>query len=600
MGILSIKNKDGEDINLLDNLRIYRQIAGKYKWYFVLAIVILIVSRAAMLFEKFIFKEIIDRGTEFVAGDIVKEVFISILITVAIIFVVSIIIRAAARWYLSSVERELDSKMVLDLKTRFFSHIVNLSKSFHDSHKTGSMISRLGRGAGGIERVNEFFLSAIGILVIDFILVGASIIYFDVNTAISIFIMSIVFVIYNFFIIRLQQPANIEANLAEDIEKGLVADVFTNIDSVKYFGKEKPINNKYYGLAETTRLKNLAHTKYYQLLDFGQTLILMIGTFVIMLLPLIKLVNGEMTVGTIAFIYTSYLNLIFPLYNFVGGVRSFYKGMADFDALFEYDKISNEIEDKSNAQNIDIKTGSVEFNDVKFSYGKRKIFDNLNFKIKPNEKIALVGHSGSGKTTLVKLLYRLYDANSGEILIDGKNIKEFKQESLRSELSIVPQEAILFDDTIYNNILFSNSRASRKEVMNAIKFAQLDEFIKNLPKKENTIVGERGVKLSGGEKQRVSIARAILANKKILVLDEATSSLDSKTEHQIQQDLHKLMQGRTTIIIAHRLSTIMSADKIVVMDKGKIVQVGKHSELIKKKGIYQELWNLQKGGYIGE
>jgi len=210
----------------------------------------------------------------------------------------------------------------------------------------------------------------------------------------------------------------------------------------------------------------------------------------------------------------------------------------------------------------------------------------------------LVGPSGSGKTTLVKLLYRFYDVDSGSILIDGRDIRDFKQESLRSELSIVPQECILFDDTIYNNLIFSNPKASRQNVFKAIKFAQLDKIINKFPKKENTIVGERGVKLSGGEKQRVSIARALLANKKVLVLDEATSSLDSKTEHDIQKDLPKLMRGRTSVIIAHRLSTIMNADMIIVVDKEKVVQKGKHSDLIKNKGMYRRLWNLQRGGYI--
>ena len=196
------------------------------------------------------------------------------------------------------------------------------------------------------------------------------------------------------------------------------------------------------------------------------------------------------------------------------------------------------------------------------------------------------------------MLYRLYDVNEGSILIDGKDIKDFRQESLRAEMSIVPQECMLFDDSIYNNIKFSKPHASHEEVLKAIKFAQLDRFVASLPLKENTIVGERGVKLSGGEKQRVSIARALLANKKILVLDEATSSLDSETEMQIQMALTKLMEGRTTIIIAHRLSTIMKADKIVVMHKGEIMQVGTHRDLIRKKGEYKKLWNLQRGGYI--
>jgi ABC-type multidrug transport system fused ATPase/permease subunit len=223
---------------------------------------------------------------------------------------------------------------------------------------------------------------------------------------------------------------------------------------------------------------------------------------------------------------------------------------------------------------------------------------DFNLKIKPNEKVALVGHSGCGKTTLVKLLNRFYDVDSGNILIDGKDIRDVKQESLRAETGIVPQECILFDDTIYNNIKFADQKASRKEVMDAIRFAQLDKIINNFPKRENTIVGERGVKLSGGEKQRVSIARAILANKKMLVLDEATSALDSQTEYEIQKSLQKLLESRTSIIIAHRLSTIMNADRIIVMKSGKIIQQGKHADLIREEGEYKKLWNLQKGGYI--
>jgi len=281
-------------------------------------------------------------------------------------------------------------------------------------------------------------------------------------------------------------------------------------------------------------------------------------------------------------------------------MRGFYRSLADFQDLFEYGKIENDIKDKPGVKDSEIRKGEIEFKNVSFHYGRKKAFslNNFSLKIKKNEKVALVGHSGCGKTSLIKLLYRLYDVNSGEILIDGKNIEDFKQESLRSELSIVPQECVLFDDTIFNNIKFSNPKASRKQVFAAIKFAQLDKLIKNFPKKENTIVGERGVKLSGGEKQRVSIARAILANKKILVLDEATSALDSETENEIQRDLKKLLEGRTSIIIAHRLSTIMNSDRIIVLKGGKIIQQGKHSKLIKQSGEYKKLWNLQKGGYI--
>jgi ATP-binding cassette subfamily B protein len=306
-----------------------------------------------------------------------------------------------------------------------------------------------------------------------------------------------------------------------------------------------------------------------------------------------------MKIGTIVFIYAVYGDLMGPLFGFVHGMRNYYRAMADFESLFQYGKIRNDIKERLGAKKLKIKKGEVEFRDVNFGYNKKqKLLNNFSLKINKNEKVAFVGHSGSGKSTLVKLLYRLYDVNKGAIFIDNENIKNVKQESLRSELSIVPQECILFDDTIYNNVAFSNPTASKKEVIAAMKFAQLYRVVETFPQKEKTIVGERGIKLSGGEKQRVSIARAILANKKILILDEATSALDSETEFEIQRDLEKLMIGRTSLIIAHRLSTIMKADKIIVLDKGKIVQIGNHEELIKKPGKYRKLWRLQKGGYI--
>jgi ATP-binding cassette subfamily B protein len=349
---------------------------------------------------------------------------------------------------------------------------------------------------------------------------------------------------------------------------------------------------------KSTKDAIIKYGNYYRWSDAGQVAILGIGTLAILYFSIMDFLAGNITLGTLVFIYTVYGHLVGPMFMFVHGMRSFYRSMADLQDLFGYSKFENEIKDKPNAKEIKIDEGEVEFRNIDFNYGKRKLLKNFNLKIKPNEKIALVGHSGCGKTTLVNLLNRLYDVDSGEILIDGKDIRDFKQESLRGETGIVPQECILFDDTLYNNIKFSNPKASKEDIEKAIKFAQLDKIIKNFPKGMNTIVGERGVRLSGGEKQRVSIARAILANKKILVLDEATSALDSETEHEIQKSLQKLLIGRTSIIIAHRLSTIMSADRIIVMRNGKIIQEGNHEDLIKQEGEYKKLWNLQKGGYI--
>lgn len=309
-------------------------------------------------------------------------------------------------------------------------------------------------------------------------------------------------------------------------------------------------------------------------------------------------IAGQITLGTITFIYATYGVVLESLFGLTGGIRNFYRSMADFNDLFQYNKLENDIKDAPAAEPLIISKGTIEFRNVSFKYHNRWLFRNFSLFIPANKRVALVGSSGSGKSTLIKLLYRFYDVDEGEILIDGKDIRSFSQKSLRSELSIVPQECVLFDDSVYNNILFSRPDATRREVMRAISSAQLAQTVKIFPKQEQTIVGERGVRLSGGEKQRVSIARALLANKRVLVLDEATSSLDSETEHEIQEDLQHLMKGRTSLIIAHRLSTIMRADIIVVLDNGKIVQKGAHRQLITKHGVYKRLWNLQKGGYL--
>ena len=385
---------------------------------------------------------------------------------------------------------------------------------------------------------------------------------------------------------------------AEDIEKGNISDIFTNIDSVKYFGKEDTIKNKYAKLAGRSRETSKVTGGYFRWFDAGHSLILGLGTFFLILFPVLSFLEGNVTIGDLAFVYTAYAGIVAAMFGFVFGIRGFYESMAEMQGLFEYEKIKNDIKDKPDAKELKIKEGEIEFRNVLFRHTKNQLFENFNLKINKNERIALVGPSGCGKTTLLKLLYRLYDVKKGGILIDNENIKNVKQESLREELSIVPQECVLFDDTIYSNIRFSNPKASREDVLNAIRYAQLDKIIEKFPMKERTIVGERGVKLSGGEKQRVSIARAILANKKIVVLDEATSALDSETERAIQMALDKLLKGKTSITIAHRLSTIMKADRIIVMDNGKIVQQGKHEDLIRQKGMYKRLWSLQKGGYI--
>lgn len=593
-----MQNNKKYRIDFKYNWKIFWSFLKNYKPIIALAILVVILMQSKGILDKFLFKVLIDNGANFVSGIISKAVLFNIIIIVFSVFLVASLFQVFLNWFLIHLNNKIDSGLIMDLKNKFFNHIVSLDHEFHITHKTGSLISRLTRGASAIERMTDNFIFNIFPLVFQTIIATASIIYFSVAPAIAILLTAIAFICLSFYVQRKQEPANILANKTEDLEKGITADLFTNIEPIKYFGKEEFIKQRHKKLTENTKMSFLEYWNYLRWLSAGQSLILAFGTIAIVYFPIKEFLAGTMTLGTLTFIYTVYLGMIGHMFGFVHGIRDYYRAMADFQELFEYDKIKKQIKDKPNAKNLEIKEGVVEFKNIDFSYGKRRIFKNFNLEVPKNKKIALVGHSGCGKTTLVKLLYRMYDVSNGAILIDGKDIKDVKQQSLRNEMSMVPQEAVLFDDTIYNNIAFSKRNATKEEVLRAIKFAQLDKIIKDFPNKEKTIVGERGVKLSGGEKQRVSIARAILANKKILVLDEATSSLDSQTEFEIQRDLARLMEGRTSIIIAHRLSTIMNADKIVVLKKGKIIQMGKHNELIKQEGEYRHLWNIQKGGYI--
>lgn len=593
------KGGDGEErvTDMRYTLKVYFSFLKNYKLLIGIILLLVLFLEARHIIESYLFKVLVDNGTLFAAGTLAREEFMHILFILLVIFSVIVVSGFIGRWIQQHLVNVLESKLVIDLKKKFFGHLIELDHSFHASHKTGTLISRLSRGSGAMENITDVLVYNIFSVMFSFIVVIASLIYFDYVSAIVISVVIIVFISYSYFMQSISQKANVIANDEEDKEKGNVSDFFTNIESIKYFGKENAIKRRFDEIINSTKDAFMKHWGYFRWLDSVHSLVIGAGTFFLIYFPLMRFLNGEISLGTIVFIYTVYADLVEPLYGFVYGLRSTYGAMADFQSLFEYGKIENKIKDKPGAKNIEITNGVIEFKDVSFKYGKRKILEHFNLKIPEDKRIALVGSSGSGKTTLVKLLYRFYDIDEGQILVDGQDIRDVKQDSLRGEMSIVPQECILFDDTIYNNVRFSNPSASKQDVMNAIKFAQLDRVIERLPEKEDAIVGERGVKLSGGEKQRVSIARAILADKKILVLDEATSALDSETEFEIQKDLARLMKGRTSIIIAHRLSTIMNADKIIVLKDGEIVQQGKHGELLEQEGEYKKLWNLQKEGY---
>ncbi len=580
------------------NLRLYFSFLKRYKFIVFLVLLLILLIESTTVLDKFLFKLIIDKGTEFSVQKLSLEVFLRIALVIAAVYIASTVGRAVLKFVYMHYINKLESNLIVDLKRKFFDYLMHMDYGFYTNHKTGSIISKLIRIGGAVERLTDVFIFNFAPLIFQLVVISLSLVYFNWVLALITFLTVAAFIGYGLVMQKLQESSSIEYNTAEDVEKAGIADMLTNIDSIKYFGKENFAKSKFRELSEETKEKTLRFWDYFKWLDAVHSLILTTGTFFLVYFTVTGFVKGEYTIGTMVFIYTVFASMIGYLFSFVHGIRNFYRSMADFEVLFRYSKIKNKVVDSKDAKDLEIKEGGIRFKNVSFRYGKRQIFHNFNLIIPKNKKTALVGPSGCGKTTLIKLLFRFYNINSGVILIDKKNIKDFKQESLRSKMSIVPQECILFDDTIYNNIAFSKPGVRKDEVSKAMKFAQLDKVIKNFPNKEHTIVGERGVKLSGGEKQRVSIARAILADKKILVLDEATSSLDSQTEYEIKKDLEGLMKGRTSIIIAHRLSTIMKADKVVVMRKGKVVQQGTHKSLIKKPGEYSHLWSLQKGGYI--
>ncbi|MDP1694214.1 MAG: ABC transporter ATP-binding protein [Candidatus Woesearchaeota archaeon] len=597
--MISIKKKPKRrPISIRRNLAIYWSFLKPYTFLFVLALLAILMISVIHVFERYLFKYAIDGSTQFGEGTLASSAFLHLLFLVAAFYLASLLIKALMNWLQFYFIHKVESNMILDLKHHFFKHLVYLSHKFHTTHKSGSLISRIIRGGGAVENMTDVLVFNIAPLLFELLVVSYALFSVDRRTIFVIFFTVAAFIAYSTFIQYYQRRQQSVANVHEDTEKAYISDVFTNVDSIKYFGKENSITSRFHTLASRTKNAFFRTWNYNQWSYAGQNIIVGLGTFFLLFLSFKSFLRGDITVGTLVFVYTTYNSLLGPLYGFMNGMGNFHRSIVNFDDLFQYGTISNDIVDKLHAPKLNISKGQIVFKDVSFSYYKSPVLHTFNLTIHSHEKVALIGHSGSGKSTVIKLLYRLYDVDQGAIFIDVKNIKDVQQESLRSALSIVPQECVLFDDTIYNNIAFSNSRASKREVWQAIRFAQLDKTIAQFPDKDQTIVGERGVKLSGGEKQRVSLARALLANKKILILDEATSSLDSQTEHDIQQDLKQLMKGRTVLIIAHRLSTIMHADKIVVLDKGKIIQLGTHEQLIRQKGKYRTLWRLQQGGYI--
>lgn len=371
-------------------------------------------------------------------------------------------------------------------------------------------------------------------------------------------------------------------------------DSLLNFETVKYFCNEQFEANQF-----ETSLKayeDAAVKNYFGLsiLNIGQSLILSLGLVLVMYFSAEEITHNKMTVGDFVLITSYILQIAVPLYLVGYAYREIKAGIIHMEDMFKLLNIDQEIKNSDTAKTLKVTNSIIKFNNVDFSYeSNRQILYDVNFEIGNGQKLAIVGSTGSGKSTISRLLFRFYEINSGKITIDGQDIREVSQESLRSAIGIVPQDTVLFNDTIFYNIFYGDHNASKEDVINAAKTAHIHHFIESLPDGYDTMVGERGLKLSGGEKQRIAIARTALKNPNIYVFDEATSALDTKTEKAIQHNLREVSENHTTIIIAHRLSTIVDADQIIVLDEGKIIEIGNHKLLIDKKGMYYKLWQKQ-------
>jgi ATP-binding cassette subfamily B protein len=372
-------------------------------------------------------------------------------------------------------------------------------------------------------------------------------------------------------------------------------DSLLNYETVKYFGNERREADRFdrsmarYERAAVKTWTSLA------VLNLGQGLIFGAGTAVCMVMSARAIMRGEQTIGDFVLINALLMQLSFPL-NFIGFIyREIVQGLADIEAMFKLLAVPAEVTDRPGAPPLKVNEGVISFEDVNFSYEpSRQILKGVSFEVPKNAKVAIVGPSGAGKSTISRLLYRFYDVSAGRITIDGQDLREVSQESLRAAIGIVPQDTVLFNDTIGYNIRYGRWEATDAEMREAARMAQVASFIESLPQGYDTQVGERGLKLSGGEKQRVAIARTILKGPPILILDEATSALDTATEREIQSALEEVTHNRTTLVIAHRLSTVVDADKIIVLQDGAIAEEGTHGELIAKRGLYAEMWARQR------
>ena len=501
-----------------------------------------------------------------------------------------------------AVFAKVTQRAIRRVALKLFVHLHNLSLRFHLERQTGGVSRDIERGTKGISFLLNFMLFNILPTLLEIGLVAA-ILFSKYNPwfAVITFATLVVYIAFTLFVTEWRMVFRRTMNDMDSKANTRAIDSLLNYETVKYFGNENYEARRYdehLASWETAAVRNQTSLAT---LNSGQSVIIAIGVTALMLLAADGVVKGTMTLGDLVLVNVFMLQLYMPLH-FLGFVyREIKHSLADMEKMFRLLDEHREIEDAPDAVQLKVDQASVRFEQVSFSYeANRKILFDVGFDIPAGHTVAVVGASGAGKSTLSRLLFRFYDVNAGRILINGQDIRKVTQTSLRAAIGIVPQDTVLFNDNIYYNIAYGCPDATREKILQAARSAHIHDFIESLPYGYDTMVGERGLKLSGGEKQRVAIARAILKNPAILIFDEATSALDSKSEKAIQDELRSVARDRTTLVIAHRLSTIVDAQQILVMDKGRIVERGTHRELLAQQGVYAQMWALQQQERIAQ
>ena len=479
---------------------------------------------------------------------------------------------------------------------KVFRHLHDLALRFHLERQTGGVSRDIERGTAGIRFLMNFMLFNILPTLFEMGLVMVILLlkynpWFCVVTLITL----VAYIVYTLAITEWRMIFRRTMNEMDSKANTRAVDSLLNYETVKYFGNEGYEAQRYDSTLATWESAAVRNQTSLSVLNVGQGAIIAAGVTALMLMAANGVTQGTMTLGDLVLVNSFLIQLYMPLH-FLGFVyREIRHSLADMERMFNLLDQAPEVYDKPGARELDVRNGTIRFEHVSFGYdARRQILSDVDFQVPSGHKVAVVGASGAGKSTLSRLLFRFYDVGSGRILIDGQDIRDVTQHSLRAAIGIVPQDTVLFNDTIYYNIAYGRPDATREEIVQVACAAHIHQFIESLPDKYESLVGERGLKLSGGEKQRVAIARTLLKNPRVLIFDEATSALDSKTERAIQAELQEIARNHTTLVIAHRLSTVMDADQILVMDHGRIVERGTHGELIVRSGVYAHLWALQQ------